>query len=100
MKKSYQCAVCKRVAPSGSTVFVRNVPIGPTCLRRLRQREYIRGGGPNSRLVRNSETGWTHQVSDYSDKCPPDETHCLQCPYLKCRSCPAEDAYGHLFVKD
>jgi len=96
-KRVYECAVCHTAAPSGRCTWVRGVPVGPTCLKRLQRREYIRASGDNAKIVYNEETKLTHTVSDNSDVCPEREVHCLQCPLLTMKLCPIEEKYGHLY---
>ena len=92
-----RCVRCQKLSPQGSIKYSQGVPLGPECYKIIEFRERVRSGGPNSRMVRNTETNQFHTISDYGEVCPSDEEHCLQCFYLNEKTCPVEDKYGVLF---
>lgn len=96
-QREYQCGRCQRPAPSGRTVYIRNVPLGPYCAEVVQRREKIRASGSHPRILKDPDTGLVHTTSDYGDQCPEDDKHCLQCTHLADSACPAEEEYGELF---
>lgn len=99
MTKGIQCFRCRRRSPKASIKNICNCPLGPNCYETISKRMSLRGLGPNSRM-RETETGLVILTSDISNEICPDDTHCLDCPYMEDQVCPLENHLEYTDLKN